>query len=337
MKKIIILIIFLVGVFIVTIFYRVESFEVSADKSMDISFEYEGNKLAGTLYLPKASPPYDVVVFIHGDGPVDRSANDGYNFLMNHLLAEGIACFSYDKAGIAESEGNWLSQSMLDRSLEVELGLKALEQKISINKKGIIAFSQGGWVASKLFENNVSLDFAVVIGGAIDWMDQHIYYERKYAENNNFSDKETKEFLSYVKKTDEYIIKNDYEGYSDYVSSYDYEKPMTEQRFKFVYINHKANAIKGIKAIDVPFLGIFGENDQNVDVQESFQAYDKTFKMMNKTNYDLYIFPNATHSLLESQYQDHEIKLFIDSLIRGKDIFVKDFFNTISQWIVELE
>ena len=53
---------------------------------------------------------------------------------MNHSFAEGIACFYYDRAGISESEGIWLSQSMLNRSLEGETGLKLLEQATSINK-----------------------------------------------------------------------------------------------------------------------------------------------------------------------------------------------------------
>ena len=38
-----------------------ESFEVSADESMELVFEYDGNKLVGTLYLSKAFPPYEVV------------------------------------------------------------------------------------------------------------------------------------------------------------------------------------------------------------------------------------------------------------------------------------
>lgn len=114
---------------------------------------------------------------------------------MTHLLEEGIACFSYDKAGVGKSEGSWLDQTMKDRGQEVEDGLKALENTVAIEKKGLLGFSQGGWVVSEFSKSGGQADFIVVVGGAIDWMDQHIYYETKVAEKRGTQKKQQRTTL----------------------------------------------------------------------------------------------------------------------------------------------
>ncbi|WP_181438887.1 alpha/beta hydrolase family protein [Paenibacillus sambharensis] len=334
-KKIIVLILAAVLLSIVLI-VRLEIFEISYDEAIEINFTNAGVDLSGTLYLPDTPPPYDLVFFVHGDGPQDRTSNGGYAFMMNHLLDEGIACFSYDKAGVSKSEGNWLAQTMKDRSDEVEAAIKVLESTISIDRKGVLAFSQGGWVTSELSKAGARIDFIVNVGGAIDWMDQHIYYETKVGERRNYTDKQKKDYLSYVRSYDALIVKNDYEGYVDFVLKHDYEKPMSKERFHFAYLNSDANAIEGMKTMTVPFLGLFGGKDQNVDVYESHKVYDETFKAIGKENYELHIFPDATHELLKGKYQDNDTLLLIHSFLIGDNIYAGGFLDTLSSWINNL-
>lgn len=336
MNKKILVILVLVVLLVACILYRLDQLEIAYDEKIEVSFESSGKVLSGTLYLPDSPPPYDLVFFIHGDGPSDRTLGGGYNFLINHLLEEGMACFSYDKAGVGKSEGNWLDQTMKDRSQEVMDGLKTLENTVSIKKKGLLGFSQGGWVISEFSKAGGQADFIVLVGGAIDWMDQHMFYERKVAKKRGYSEEETKTYLNYVKTYDTYILKDDYKGYVDYVSNFDYDSPMSQERFHFAHINSGANAIEGIQTIEVPFLGLFGQNDQNVDVQESYEVYEETFKTMDKDNYELHIFSGATHELLKSRYQDRQNLLFIHSFFIGDHIFVDDFFTTLSHWIKDL-
>ncbi|WP_425449116.1 alpha/beta hydrolase family protein [Dethiothermospora halolimnae] len=332
-KKKIIMVILILALLIIIVIDRLENFQVAYDKEMEINFTNLGTNLSGSLYLPDTPPPYDVVFFIHGDGPQDRTLNGGYALIMNHLLDQGIACFSYDKAGVSKSEGNWLKQTMKDRSNEVEAALKVLENKVSIEKKGVLGFSQGGWVISELSKSEAPIDFIVIVGGAIDWMDQHIYYETKVAERRDYTEKEKKDYLSYVKTYDKFIVKNDYKGYVDFVLNHDYGKTMSKERFHFAHLNLDANATKGIKTMTVPFLGMFGEKDQNVDIYESYKIYDDTFKAMGKENYELYIFPDATHELLKSKYQDKEHLLLLHSFLIGEKIYTREFLDTLSNWI----
>ncbi len=67
-------------------------------------FQASGVKLSGPFYTYLSPPHYDVAVFIHGDGPHDRTSNGHYAFIMNALLKNNIACFSFDKAGVGDSK-----------------------------------------------------------------------------------------------------------------------------------------------------------------------------------------------------------------------------------------
>ncbi len=74
------------------------------------------------------------------------------------------------------------------------------------------------------------------------------------------------------------------------MSKFDYDSPMSRERFNFAHINSGANATSGIDHINVPFLGLFGEDDQNVDVQNSYKIYKEIFDQRGKADYKLIIF-----------------------------------------------
>lgn len=333
MKNKMILMILLILFAIFMFVLGLEKFEIAASQTVEVNFIHEGNSIQGTLYLPETPPPYTLAFFIHGDGPEDRLARGGYTFLMNHLLKENIACFSYDKPGVGESEGQWLSQTMEDRSKTVQSAFKSIENTINISKKGVIAFSQGGWVVSELGKDQKQVDFYIVIGGAIDWMDQHMYYERETAKAKGYTGEEITQYLNYVNAADAYIVNNDYEGYVSYVNSQGFEEPMEKQRFDFVVLNQEANAIDGLGSLKAPFLGVFGASDKNVNIKESYRIYDETFKSLGKKNYELIIFKGGTHSLIKEKYAGKDFKLLMDSYLKGKDIFVENYFEKISHWI----
>lgn len=316
------------------LFVRLEALELSYHEVREIEFESQGNRLSGSLYLPDSPPPYDLVFFIHGDGPQDRTSKGNYNFIMNHLMKQGFACFSYDKAGVGKSQGNWLEQTMAHRGNEVIEALNALEATEFIRKKGLLAFSQGGWVLSELAQSKASVDFMIVVGGAIDWMDQHLYYESQFAKKRGYSPEETEAYLTYVRGYDALIDANDYEAYVAFVEAHAYEKPMTQSRFHFAYLNKESNAIDGIRHMKVPFLGIFGAEDMNVDVSESYRVYDEIFNQMGKTDYALHVFPEATHSLVKRRYEGREGLMAFGSLIYGDKVFADGVFETLSEWIM---
>ncbi|PID99827.1 MAG: hypothetical protein CSA81_14430 [Acidobacteria bacterium] len=315
------------------VLYRLDQMDIKAAKTVDATFSHKENNLSGSLYLPDEEGQYDVVVFVHGDGSADRTLDGGYNFIINRLLGSGYAVFSYDKAGVGGSTGNWLKQSMKDRAEETAQAVEAVKNNTQVKSIGTLAFSQGGWVTSELALMNAPLDFCIVAGGAIDWMDQHVYYETQYAEHQGFSKEQTQKYLDYVRRGDAFVAANDYDGYIEHANNYEYGPPMSKERFDFAYINHKANATEGISSIQVPFLGLFGDADKNVDVQNSIAVYEKVFKANDRSNYDLRLIENANHELLDSKYSENKDSLILDAFLHGDAIFADGALDTVVDWL----
>ncbi|ENU8171043.1 alpha/beta hydrolase family protein [Salmonella enterica] len=165
-------------VLIIFLLTRLSDFDLSGyGQQHTVSFKHNNDVLVGTLILPsgKVSPPF--VLLVHGDGPQDRWSEGGYIPLVKFLVSQGIAVFSWDKLGVGNSTGNWLAQTMSDRAEEAVLALKKLREQPALKKSrgGYLGFSQAGWVVPQASQLTTT-EFVVLIGAAINWRDQSIYY-----------------------------------------------------------------------------------------------------------------------------------------------------------------
>jgi len=104
--------------------------------------------IEGSLVQPAGCNSQSTALIVHGDGPQDRWSASGYLPIVNALLDECIAVFSWDKPGIGGSTGNWLSQSMDDRAVVASAALEYVRNldESSGKRIGYLGFSQAGWV-----------------------------------------------------------------------------------------------------------------------------------------------------------------------------------------------
>lgn len=182
----------MVVVLIIFLLTRLSDFDLSGyGKQHTVFFKHNNDVLVGTLILPpdKVSPPF--VLLVHGDGPQDRWSEGGYIPLVKFLVSQGIAVFSWDKPGVGNSTGNWLAQTMSDRAEEAVLALKKLREQPELKKSrgGYLGFSQAGWVVPQASQQTAT-EFTVLIGAAINWRDQSIYYtgQRLKVEGRSLND-----------------------------------------------------------------------------------------------------------------------------------------------------
>ncbi|WLQ17188.1 alpha/beta fold hydrolase [Hahella aquimaris] len=318
----------------------------------DFTFDYDGEQLGATLLTPEGKGPFPVLVFLHGDGPVDRFANGGYVGIMNQLLERGVACLSWDKQGVGESSGDWLAQSMLDRAQEAQAGMAALQRQsgVDVGAVGVIAFSQGGWVLSELAggaKGASNVDFMVAVGVAVNWRRQSLYLQRERMLSAGYSEEQIGTALAFSEKSDRYLAQNNL-SYDQYLAwlrdsaapAGVLTEPMSPERYRFVMRNIQADMTAGLAQVKVPFLGLFGEKDRNVDVHESMQAIDGAFQSSNWRDYRLKLFPDATHSLLKAKYFDfqtpEEWTLSAEAmfLILGPDAFAEGFLDSLGDWVI---
>ncbi|MDC7126990.1 MAG: alpha/beta hydrolase [Spirochaetales bacterium] len=307
----------------------------------EVSFINDNSKISASLYYPRKKESFSVVIFIHGDGASDRTSGGNYNIMMNAFLDRGIACFSYDKPGIGNSEGNWLTQTMKDRAIEVNSAITKLEKDKRITSIGLLGLSQGGWVLSELAQITTDYDYIILIGGAIDWISQGKYYTEQKLAKSMMTDSQKAEYRLQNKMIDQFIIDNDYSGYLEYLKSFkktEYENNLISKgRFEFFHKNVNVNAKAGIYYIHSPFLGLFGEKDRNVDARESLTVYDTIFRETGNTKAELHLVKNANHSLLKSRYEDFSAKkmMWLEMLLAGKKIYADGVLETLGSWTLE--
>ena len=91
-----------------------------------ITFSSGAITMAGSLVVPEGDAPYPTSLLIAGSGPLDRDGNHKKMALnlsrdLAQVLADaGWASLRFDKRGIGESGGDYMSAGLLDELADVE-------------------------------------------------------------------------------------------------------------------------------------------------------------------------------------------------------------------------
>ncbi|MDX8352787.1 alpha/beta hydrolase family protein [Cognatiyoonia sp. IB215182] len=318
--------------FFAAVLTGLDDFDLAEFESREIAFQSDGHTLRGTLLRPTgvADPP--IAVIVHGDGPQDRFSDGGYLPLFHVLLDAGIGVFTWDKPGIGESEGNWLDQSMPDRSAEAITALQIIRDRddVSSSRVGFLGFSQAGWVIPAA-THEVTPAFAVLIGPAVNWQEQGSYFTRKRLEAEGATADEIDATIAANTERDARIFAK------DYVPGAEDLRGMTPDRFAFVARNHQADATDDIAAMTGPVLAVWGADDLNVDAQTDAARYRTLLPDPNMQS--SLVIPDATHGLLRARFFNYQLAdqwpaysqaLF---LVAGRRAFAPDALDDIAKWI----
>lgn len=331
MRKYIILFLVVLIAIAVVLFNGLSDFDLpSTAQQRTVQIAHHGERLEGTLVLPpgQISPPF--VVLIHGDGAQDRWSEGGYLPLVNFLVSQGIAVFSWDKPGVGASSGNWLAQTMADRAQAAAKVLEELRQQpeLTQSKGGFLGFSQAGWVVPKASQLTAT-DFAVLIGPAINWRDQGLYFTAQRLKMQGAS---AQAILNAQKHEAEDF---DREFTEDSVA-----RPCQAEctRQEFERRNALSDATKDISTMRTPVLVLMGKDDRNVDAHETLEIWQKSLPLT--TTRCIKPVPEATHGLLRSPWFDYQLSsqwplwkqgLF---LISGTYSYAPGALNKVSDWII---
>ncbi|RKE85036.1 alpha/beta hydrolase [Rhizobium sp. AG855] len=285
--------------------------------------------LSGTLWLPD-QPPQSAVVLVHGDGPQNRTSDNGYAPLINSLLDANIAVASWDKPGLGGSSGDWLAQSMQDRADETTAALAALRQRLPGLATGALGFSQAGWVLPKL--RAPQADFLVLAGPAVSWLDQGRYFgiTRNLREGMDRSAAEraadaqaVQDAANFGPEAGEETIRR---------------TGLTPARYAFIQRNLHADARQDLHALDIPLLAIWGEDDLNVDAKGDSQIYRTV--LAGRAGSSVVLVANATHGLLKADAYNAQLTSdwpatrIVRFLVEGRRAYAPAALSTISAFIL---
>jgi len=125
--------------------------------------------LAGTLTLPDGPGPHRAALLIAGSGPLDRDGNMkrmplGISRDLASMLADnGWASYRFDKRGVAESDGDYLSTGFFQELADAEAACRWLATHPDVDDVVAIGHSAGALAAAALAGRVPDLAGAVLL------------------------------------------------------------------------------------------------------------------------------------------------------------------------------
>ncbi len=247
-----------------------------------------------------------------------------------------MCVLSWDKPGVEGAEGNWLDNSMADRSALVQSAVQALKESPNLNvgKVGLMGFSQAGWVMPKINPSEHQVSFYIFVSPAVDWMAQS-HYMSALRRNGEASSAEEMRIDDAV---DQLLLTG--APYEEFVALARLE-PEVEQtwfskdRWAFVAKNSNSNLSEDLAQLrGHPVLLLAGAKDGQVDAKETMVEFT------NVLGEDLiaHMFDTAGHSMIavrERRPMDDGdgLWLLLQVILQGQEAFVPGYWAAIEDFI----
>lgn len=300
-----------------------------------VKFRNGEDSLSGHYLLPEKGEPKAVILFVHGDGPLDYDAHGYYPLIWKRLLNQGFAIFSWDKPGVGKSTGNWLAQTMQQRQQEVQSAITFIRNSYGYTgaQIGLLGFSQAGWVVPALANNNPDVGFIIGIGFAINWLEQSWYLTRtRLTQQGADSSEINAARRSHIK---EIMFLAQQPSYDLYIKRYaNTANRMTEDRYRFILKNFSVNATQDYIGLKQPMLLLLGEKDLNVDIFNTKEVLEKLISEQPKIQ--ISIIKNATHSMLDADNFNEQIPGFsfwLKLILQGEKAVSPEFYRVLEDWL----
>jgi dipeptidyl aminopeptidase/acylaminoacyl peptidase len=132
----------------------------------EIVFHSGSFRLVGDLRTPEGSGPHPVVVFVHGDGPNNRTSGVTYPPIMERMLRVGYATFAWDKPGTGESTGRIDRSRLIEQRAQIVLdAIEALKARPDVDAEqiGLWGISQAGYVMPRVLSRSSDIAFMIAV------------------------------------------------------------------------------------------------------------------------------------------------------------------------------
>ncbi|MBE9914116.1 prolyl oligopeptidase family serine peptidase [Paenibacillus donghaensis] len=287
-------------------------------------------KMKGTFVLPKNyTGKLGLVLFIHGDGPVDSTLDGGYRHIWERIASAGYASLSLSKPGINGSEGNWLDQSIDDRVEEARhaIAWAKAQPMIDETKIGTWGASQAGWVIPKL-AGKEPLAFNILVGPAINWLNQGEYNTRMQMKHDGYTEAEIEKVVARGREVRKLLKDN--ASYDEYLKLVGEKEAMSKERWTFVGKNFMSDATDDLRLFRSPVLVLLGDKDINVDSKETEQVYRR---IVPPELLKVVVFADTEHRMMSTKTADSEFRALMISIFAPRQITVPEYLDEIEEFL----
>ncbi len=286
-------------------------------RTEEIIFQSGPFKIVGDLRLPEGSGPHPVVLFVHGDGPNDRTSGVTYPPIMERMERAGYATFAWDKPGTGESTGR-IDRNRLgeERSQIVLDAIAVLKKRADIDggRIGLWGISQAGFVMPRVLAKGGDVAFMIAVGCPCGpGVEQGAYLVSAQALCEGVSRAEAdrmRDMLTAIEKV------RTYEEYVEYKKQLDVlpgieaasifgfkkgVKPKNEWHAPNFAGEYFWDPREVIEKTTIPVLAVFGELDTQVDPSRSSEAYRDALTRAGNQHFRVEIIPGTDHNIILSR------------------------------------
>jgi dipeptidyl aminopeptidase/acylaminoacyl peptidase len=293
-------------------------------------------ELDGVLALPEGGDaPAGVVLFVHGDGPVDATSDGMYRPIWEDIARAGYASLSWSKPGVGASAGDWLDQSMADRAAEVGDVLDWVHQQpdLARARTGLWGASQGGWVVPAVAAHRDDVAFTILVSPAVSWLRQGRFHLLAGLDDAEATPAERAAAIASSGRTRDLL--REHASYERYRRETDDPEPMDRDRWGFVLRNFRADATEDLRAMAarrIPTLLVLADGDRNVDTDET----ERTYRAVLGDELRVRRFAGARHSLARAAVEDHEALGLLTAVVAPRRVFVPGYTAAHREFLTDL-
>ncbi|NXY93196.1 alpha/beta hydrolase [Streptomyces sp. BR123] len=289
-----------------------------------------GRALNAVLALPhRGRGPFGVVVFVHGDGPIDATHDTFYRPMWEAFAQAGYALLSWNKPGVGGSAGNWLDQSMADRAAETADAIAWARTRPDLDGRrvGLWGASQAGWVLPKVAATTPGIRFVIAVSPAINWLRQGRY--NTLAELADRGAPPAERDAALARREAALAVLRRGGTYADYRAAVPSDRAMTADRWHFISRNWASDATSDLRAAGargVPTLLVLAGHDRNVDVAETETVYRRE---LPPSSLQVEHYAQADHGLADLDVIRSETRAFLTAVFAPRSLFTPGYLDSL--------
>lgn len=291
-----------------------------------VSIPFGDIVLDGVLATPSGGErPVGLVVFVHGDGPIDATYDGFYRPIWESFARAGYASLSWTKQGVDGAPGNWLNQSMQARADEVAAAISWASQRpdIDSDRIGLWGASQAGWVMPKVARQDPSLCFMIAVSPAINWTEQGRYntLAQLRAQSANQTDIDSALARGDLRRR----LLEQQATFEQYTAAVNGDVgTMTADRWAFITKNFRSDATRDLAGTDLRILLILAGHDINVDVADTRAVYER---VIPNDQLEARFYPDATHGLVQKDIEDSTLRTTATAIFNPRGLFAPHYLT----------
>jgi pimeloyl-ACP methyl ester carboxylesterase len=285
--------------------------------TQEIVFHSGAFRVVGDLILPQGSGPHPVILFVHGDGPNNRTAGGTYPPIMERMRRTGYATFAWDKPGTGESTGRIDRRRLQEQRTRIVLdAIAAIKQRpeIDASRIGLWGISQAGYVMPRVIDSGEEIAFMIAVScPGVAGVDQGAYLVTAQAVCAGLPEKDTDHVEHLIRQASWAQSYDEYVRYKSQMADYPVLTAIAELGFRIEVAPEDRwhaddltgeyfwNPISVIERTTIPVLAFFGENDTQIDPIQGAEAYRTALERAGNPHYRVEMIPGTDHNIIVSR------------------------------------